>query len=252
MIEARTDGLGSQRNAPINGVGQLSTAQGFDPIYSGVPLTNYLGKTENPQATYADDLGALKKALPALDTDGAWLANPDDNGLMRLKLRGQDMQFFPGQSVVLPVNVTRRDWANGGTEQVVQTQRVQVPRDPQEAAKFLASKLPPGWFPVQNGYQPLGAPQAFTLNYGFRLKGTEEAAAAADAQAMWKRAEFNATSATQNSLKKGYTGAGGAAFGAYNYPRGAHPGPTDPMTQLGSWLSENVGPAPTRGIGGFN
>jgi hypothetical protein len=256
VIENRWGDQGQNVNNPLNvkADGLIPTSRGFDPVYSGVPMINKLGQREDPQATLATDVDALAKAFPSvnggkgLDTKGAWFSPPDDNGLMQLKLRnGQPMQFATGQTVDLPVNVTRRDWLMGGTKSAVETKATVIPKDPVEAAKFMHDHLPPGWFAVRDGQDGM-----MTLKYGFRILGDDEAAAKAGLLKEFQRDADNSATNQRLDLKKGYTSAGGAAMGITPSQRGHAPTGADPATRAGDWLSENIGPNSGRGIGGFN
>ncbi|WP_295374567.1 hypothetical protein [uncultured Pseudacidovorax sp.] len=248
MIENPFGDQGKTMGTPLNATGPLSVNKGFDPFYSGVPMTNALGQRENPQATFAKDLEALAKAFPSMnagkgmDTKGVYLADPDTQGLMMLKQRnGQPIQFAPGQTVDLPVNVTRRDWLNGGTKEVLASRQITIPSDPQEAAKFLHDHLPPGWYPVQNGYAPPGGTPWFTLNYGFRLLGKTEALEKQSMLAEFQRDADNAATNRRLELKQGYTTEGGAAMGITPSQRGRPAAAdSDPLSRIGQRLSDTA------------
>lgn len=190
IIDDPWGGKGRSADAPINGSpdSPISTLKGFAPVYSGFRMTNKLGETEDPLETWTNDAKSLSKQMPGVvpKVGQLSLGAPRSDGLMPiLDSTSQPIQLRPGQDVAIkgPPSATRPavwDQANGasplmGGSSVLGKDPVslvagKVPEDPEKAAEFFKTNMPPGVFPV---YNP--STHAYTLHYGFRMLGTAEA-----------------------------------------------------------------------------
>ncbi|CAJ0705408.1 hypothetical protein [Ralstonia wenshanensis] len=212
LIDDPWAGKGRSADAPINGSpdSPISTLKGFAPVYSGFRMTNKLGKEEDPLETWVDDAKSLKKKLPGIFPEVGLLSlgAPRPDGLLPiLDSTSQPIQLRPGQEVAIrgagnvPVwaagdaHSADNDpvgpdgiplWAFGGLGIRENTlTKGKVPEDPEKAAEFFKTNMPPGVFPV---YNP--STHSYTLHYGFRMVGTAEVrdAKIKERAAEWERA----------------------------------------------------------------
>lgn len=168
------DGQGRAMRAPLNGDpnSPISTLKGYGAVYSGFPMINALGEQEDPVKTARKDLELMHKTLPGMvaDSDQLSLGRPRADGLMPiLNITGQPIQIAAGQNISVLSDEKVPFWSMHVTQQY-EIKPAKVPNDPQEAQEFFKKYLPPGVFPV---YSP--SSHTYTLHYGFRLMGDEEA-----------------------------------------------------------------------------
>ncbi|WP_373379935.1 hypothetical protein [Cupriavidus nantongensis] len=177
IIDDPWAGRGRSADAPLNGDpdSPISTLKGFAPVYSGFRMTNKLGEVEDPLETFANDAKTLSKQMPRIvpDVGALSLGAPRRDGLMPL-LDGtsQPIQLRPGQTVAIRGRGAVPLWKFWTPDITTNDALVtgKVPEDPKEATEFFKSRMPPGVFPV---YNP--STNAYTLHYGFRMRGTAEA-----------------------------------------------------------------------------
>jgi hypothetical protein len=134
-------------------------------VYSGARM-NVGGREEDPLETFMKlDRKALHKLLPGFlgdkedsgSADSIYLLQPDAKSGLHPVMRpgGEPLMFQPGQKA------TFRN-ADGKDETLT------IPADRKEASVFLAQRLPKGFFPLE------GAGGYFRVQYGYRLRNTEE------------------------------------------------------------------------------
>jgi hypothetical protein len=143
---------------------EIATYNGVK-VYSGARM-NVGGREEDPLETFMKlDRKALHKLLPGFlgdkedsgSYDSIYLLPPDAKSGLHpvMKPGGEPLMFQLGQKA------TFRN-ADGKDETLT------IPADRKEASAFLASKLPKGFFPLE------GAGGYFRVQYGYRLRNTEE------------------------------------------------------------------------------
>lgn len=152
------------------------------PVYAGFPIKNRLGEIEDPVSTYRDDMKDFSTKFPGLIEKGSsgdvYLGLPDSvSGLHPIMLPNQmPLQVRPGQEIVIPgketMTVPGGIGALPGSFEVDKNQKATLPTDPAEMKSWLEKNLPPGVYPVEHGFaDPSTGAVAYTLQYGFRVKG---------------------------------------------------------------------------------
>lgn len=143
---------------------EIATYNGVK-VYSGARM-NVGGKEEDPLETFMKiDRKALHKTLPGFlgdkedsgSAESIYLLPPDAKSGLHpvMKPGGEPLMFQPGQKA------TFRN-ADGKDETLT------IPTDRKGASVFLAQRLPKGFFPLE------GAGGYFRVQYGYRLRNTEE------------------------------------------------------------------------------